>query len=163
MFERFTAHSRRAVVLAQEEARMLNHSYIGTEHLLLALIRDEGIAGTALAGTGVTRDEATTHIVEIIGRGHSMPSGHIPFTPRAKSVLEEALRTALRMGHGYIGTEHLILGLLAGSPKSVAAQALMCHGVAPATVARRVIDLMNEAQGRGTPKPKPEHGFALSA
>lgn len=142
---------------------MLNHSYIGTEHLLLALVRDTGIAGKALADTEVTREEATGHIVEIIGRGHLMQNGHIPFTPRAKSVLEDAFRTALQMGHGYIGPEHLLLGLLGGSPKSVAAQALMRHGVAPATVTRRVIDLMNEAHGRGTPEPKPEHGFALSA
>ena len=162
MFERFTANSRRVVVLAQEEARMLNHSYIGTEHMLLALIKDHGIAGQALAGTEVTCDEATAHIVEIIGRGHAPAAGHIPFTPRAKAVLVEALRIALDLGHGYIGTEHLLAGLLS-APKSVAAQALMRHGVAPATVLRHLTGLMNEAQGRGTPEPKPDHGFALSA
>lgn len=163
MFERFTADSRRVVVLAQEEARMLHHNYIGSEHLLLALIKDRGIAGKALAGTEVTHEEAISHVVEIIGRGHTMATGHLTFTPRSKAALEASLRAALALGHGYIGTEHLLLGLLAGNTKSVATQTLMRHGVAPRTVTRRVTELMNEAQGRGTPDPKPEHGFALSA
>jgi ATP-dependent Clp protease ATP-binding subunit ClpC len=162
MFERFTTNARRVVVLAQEEARVLNHNYIGSEHLLLSLIKDRGLAGLALAETEVTHDEAITHVVSIIGRGHTMATGHLTFTPRAKSVLEASLRAALALGHGYIGAEHLLLGLLT-TPKSVAAQALLRHGVSPRTVTRRLGELMDEDQGRGTPEPKPEHGFTLSA
>lgn len=159
MFERFTADARRVVVLAQEEARMLNHNYIGSEHLLLALTLDRGIAGKALAGTEVTHEEAVTHVVEIVGSGHTMPTGHLVFTPPAKSALEESLRAALKLGHGYIGTEHLLFGLLS-APKSVAAQALMRHGVAPLTVLRRLAELVDSSTGQ-TPAPEPD--FVLSA
>jgi ATP-dependent Clp protease ATP-binding subunit ClpC len=165
MFERFTDKARRTVILAQEEARMLNHNYVGTEHLLLSLLEERAMgamAGKALAETGVTRDEALDHVCEIIGRGHTEATGHIPFTPRARSVLEEGLRTALGLGHGYIGPEHLLAGLLAAE-KSVAAQTLMRCGVAPATVRRRLGELFDEAAALGTPAPKAEHGFALSA
>lgn len=161
MFERFTDGARRTVVLAQEEARMLNHSYIGTEHLLLALLDDRAMgaaAGKALAETGVTLDEARGHVGEIIGRGHTPASGHIPFTPRAKEVLNEAFRTALQIGHNYIGPEHLLLGLLPA--EGVAHAAMMRCGVAPATVQRRVLQLMNEDHGR---PPVIPDGFVLSA
>jgi hypothetical protein len=113
MFERFTNQSRRVVVLAQEEARMLDHNYIGTEHLLLGLLHEgRGSAARALAAMDVTLQAARDQVVEIIGRGQAQPSGHIPFTPRAKKSLELSLREALQLGDGYIGTGHLLLGLI---------------------------------------------------
>jgi hypothetical protein len=113
MFERFTNQSRRVVVLAQEEARMLKHNYIGTEHLLLGLLHEgKGSAARALNATGLTLGAARDQVVAIIGRGQMEQSGHIPFTPRAKKSLELSLREALELGHGYIGTGHLLLGLI---------------------------------------------------
>ena len=113
MFERFTDPARRVVVLAQEQARLLDHNYIGTEHILLGLIEEgEGIAAQALQGLGVRLDSVRSEVVETLGRSHRSPSGHIPFTPRAKKVLELSLREALQLGHNYIGTEHLLLGLI---------------------------------------------------
>jgi hypothetical protein len=113
MFERFTNQSRRVVVLAQEEARMLDHNYIGTEHLLLGLLHEgRGSAARALKAMDVTLQAARDQVVEIIGRGQAQPSGHIPFTPRAKKSLELSLREALQLGDGYIGTGHLLLGLI---------------------------------------------------
>jgi hypothetical protein len=113
MFERFTNQSRRVVVLAQEEARMLDHNYIGTEHLLLGLLHEgRGSAARALEAVDVTLQAARDQVVEIIGRGQAQPSGHIPFTPRAKKSLELSLREALQLGDGYIGTGHLLLGLI---------------------------------------------------
>jgi hypothetical protein len=113
MFERFTNQARRVVVLAQEEARILNHNYIGTEHLLLGLLRENmGSAARALESMGVTLDAARNEVVASIGRGKAEPSGHIPFTPRAKKSLELSLREALKLGDGYIGTGHLLLGLI---------------------------------------------------
>ena len=113
MFERFTDRARRVVVQAQEESRRLNHSYIGTEHLLLGLLReDEGVAAAALASLEVGLDPAREQVAEIVGRGQQAPSGHIPFTPRAKKVLELSLREALRLGHPYIGPEHILLGVI---------------------------------------------------
>jgi len=113
MFERFTNQSRRVVVLAQEEARMLNHNYIGTEHLLLGLLHEgRGSAARALTAMDVTLDAARDQVVAIIGRGQQQPSGHIPFTPRAKKSLELSLREALQLDDGYIGTGHLLLGLI---------------------------------------------------
>ena len=113
MFERFTNQSRRVVVLAQEEARMLDHNYIGTEHLLLGLLHEgRGSGARALEAMDVTLDAARDQVVAIIGRGHAQPSGHIPFTPRAKKSLELSLREALQLGDGYIGTGHLLLGLI---------------------------------------------------
>src|SRR5215469_3402404 len=113
MFERFTNQSRRAVVLAQEEARMLNHNYIGTEHLLLGLLHEgQGSAARALIAMDVTLGAVREQVVTIIGRGQEEPSGHIPFTPRAKKSLELSLREALQLGDGYIGTGHLLLGLI---------------------------------------------------
>ena len=124
MFERFTDRARRVVVLAQEEARMLNHNYIGTEHILLGLIHEgEGVAAKALESLGISLDAVREQVQEIIGQGQQAPSGHIPFTPRAKKVLELSLREALQLGHNYIGTEHILLGLIREG-EGVAAQVL---------------------------------------
>jgi len=113
MFERFTDRARRVVVLAQEEARMLNHNYIGTEHILLGLIHEgEGVAAKGLESLGISLEGVRAQVEEIIGQGQQAPSGHIPFTPRAKKVLELSLREALQLGHNYIGTEHILLGLI---------------------------------------------------
>ena len=110
MFERFTDRARRVVVLAQEEARMLNHNYIGTEHLLLGLVHEgEGIAARALESLGITLNSVREQVQDIIGPGANAPSGHIPFTPRAKKVLELSMREAIQLNHGYIGTEHILL------------------------------------------------------
>ena len=112
MFERFTDQSRRVVVLAQEEARALGHDYIGTEHILLGLLSDrEGLAAQALGSLEISLDAAREQVVEIVGTGAGMPSGHIPFTPRTKKVLELPLREAQRLGDDHIGTEHILLGL----------------------------------------------------
>ncbi|EPI48216.1 Clp amino terminal domain protein, partial [Gardnerella vaginalis JCP8151A] len=112
MFERFTDRARRVIVLAQEEARALQHNYIGTEHILLGLIREgEGIAAKALSAKGVDLDGTRKQVKEMIGTGTVSPNGHIPFTPHAKQVLELSLREALQLGHSYIGTEHILLGL----------------------------------------------------
>src|SRR5579875_2268447 len=113
MFERFTDRARRVVVLAQEEARMLNHNYIGTEHILLGLIHEgEGVAAKALESLGISLEAVRQQVEEIIGQGQQAPSGHIPFTPRAKKVLGLALREALTLSHNYIGTEHILLGIV---------------------------------------------------
>src|SRR6202050_756761 len=113
MFERFTNQSRRVVVLAQEEARGLHHNYIGTEHILLGLLRDsDGAAATALEAADVTLEGARREVETIIGRGQQEPSGHIPFTPRAKKVLELSLREAVQRGDNSIGTGHILLGLI---------------------------------------------------
>src|SRR5579859_1598409 len=124
MFERFTDRARRVIVLAQDEARLLDHNYIGTEHLLLGLIHEgEGVAAAALRELGVSLDAVRQKVEEIIGRGQQAPAGHIPFTPRAKKVLELSLRESNQLGHGYIGTEHILLGLLREG-EGVAAQVL---------------------------------------
>ena len=113
MFERFTDRARRVVVLAQEEARGLDHGFIGTEHLLAALVHEaEGTAGVVLIGLGFTNDHVRSEIKTIIGVRHDAPTGHIPFTPRAKKVFEFGLREALQLGHNYIGTEHILLGMI---------------------------------------------------
>ena len=113
MFERFTDRARRVVVLAQEEARMLNHNYIGTEHILLGLIHEgEGVAAKALESLGISLEAVWAQVEEIIGQGQSAPTGHIPFTPRAKKVLELSLREATALHHGYIGAEHILLGIV---------------------------------------------------
>ena len=128
MFERFTDRARRVVVLAQEEARMLNHNYIGTEHILLGLIHEgDGVAARALESLGISLDAVRQQVEEIIGQGQQAPSGHIPFTPRAKKVLELSLREALQLGHNYIGTEHILLGLIREGD-GVAAQVLVKLG-----------------------------------
>jgi ATP-dependent Clp protease ATP-binding subunit ClpC len=130
MFERFTDRARRVVVLAQEEARMLNHNYIGTEHILLGLIHEgEGVAAKALESMNISLDAVREQVQEIIGQGQAAPTGHIPFTPRAKKVLELSLREALQLGHNYIGTEHILLGLIREG-EGVAAQVLQKLGAA---------------------------------
>ncbi|MCD6022643.1 MAG: Clp protease N-terminal domain-containing protein, partial [Actinomycetota bacterium] len=128
MFERFTDRARRVVVLAQEEARMLNHNYIGTEHILLGLIHEgEGVAAKALESLNISLEAVRQQVEEIIGQGQAAPTGHIPFTPRAKKVLELSLREALQLGHNYIGTEHILLGLIREG-EGVAAQVLQKLG-----------------------------------
>ncbi|HUG74790.1 MAG TPA: ATP-dependent Clp protease ATP-binding subunit [Acidimicrobiia bacterium] len=147
MFERFTDRARRVVVLAQEEARLLNHNYIGTEHILLGLIHEgEGVAARGLESLGISLDSVRSQVVEIIGQGAQAPSGHIPFTPRAKKVLELSLREALQLGHNYIGTEHILLGLIREG-EGVAAQVLQKLGAELHKVRQTVIQLLSGAQG----------------
>src|SRR5271166_2909835 len=186
MFERFTDRARRVVILAQEEARMLNHNYIGTEHILLGLIYEgEGIAAKSLESLGISLAGVRSQVVEIIGRGKQVrldpiasevedssaeereavpdpiaievedssaeereaASGHIPFTPRAKKVLELALREALQLGHNYIGTEHILLGLIREG-EGVAAQVLVKLGAELTRVRQQVIQLLSGYQGK---------------
>src|SRR5579883_1184128 len=143
MFERFTDRARRVVVLAQEEARMLNHNYIGTEHILLGLIHEgEGVAAKALESLGISLEGVRQQVEEIIGQGQQAPSGHIPFTPRAKKVLELSLREALQLGHNYIGTEHILLGLIREG-EGVAAQVLVKLGADLNRVRQQVIQLLS--------------------
>ena len=148
MFERFTDRARRVVVLAQEEARMLNHNYIGTEHILLGLIHEgEGVAAKALESLGISLEGVRSQVEEIIGQGQQAPSGHIPFTPRAKKVLELSLREALQLGHNYIGTEHILLGLIREG-EGVAAQVLVKLGADLNRVRQQVIQLLSGYQGK---------------
>ncbi len=156
MFERFTDRARRVVVLAQEEARLLNHNYIGTEHILLGLLNEgEGIAAKALESLGISLSAVREQVVEIIGQGQQAPTGHIPFTPRAKKVLELSLREALQLGHNYIGTEHILLGLIREG-EGVAAQVLQKLGAELQKVRQTVIQLLSgsgsseEAAGSGS-------------
>ena len=156
MFERFTDRARRVVVLAQEEARLLNHNYIGTEHILLGLIHEgEGVAAKALESLGISLEAVRAQVEEIIGHGGQAPSGHIPFTPRAKKVLELSLREALQLGHNYIGTEHILLGLIREG-EGVAAQVLVKLGADLSRVRQQVIQLLSgyagtkEAGGQGS-------------
>jgi len=148
MFERFTDRARRVVVLAQEEARMLNHNYIGTEHILLGLIHEgEGVAAKALESMDISLEAVRAQVEEIIGQGQQAPSGHIPFTPRAKKVLELSLREALQLGHNYIGTEHILLGLIREG-EGVAAQVLVKLGADLNRVRQQVIQLLSGYQGK---------------
>ena len=152
MFERFTDRARRVVVLAQEEARLLNHNYIGTEHLMLGLIHEgEGVAAQALTRLGVSLDAVRAEVEEIIGRGVEQPGGHIPFTPRAKKVLELSLREALELGHNYIGTEHILLGLLREG-QGVGAQVLVKLGADRDRVRRQVVQLLSGYAGGVPPE-----------
>ena len=152
MFERFTDRARRVVVLAQEEARSLNHNYIGTEHILLGLLNEgEGIAAKALESLGIGLDSVRDEVVKIIGPGQQSPTGHIPFTPRAKKVLELSLREALQLGHNYIGTEHILLGLIREG-EGVAAQVLQQLGAELQKVRQSVIQLLS---GPGTTEDQP--------
>ena len=150
MFERFTEQARRVVVLAQDEARMLDHNYIGTEHILLGLIHEgHGLAARALESLGISLAVVRQQVEEIIGRGQQQPpSGHIPFTPRAKKVLELSLREALQLGHTYIGTEHILLGLIREGD-GVAAQVLVGVGVDLNRARQQVIQLV---AGRAEPQ-----------
>ncbi|MGJ9558756.1 ATP-dependent Clp protease ATP-binding subunit [Actinotignum sp. GS-2025b] len=148
MFERFTDRARRVIVLAQEEARNLKHNYLGTEHILLGLIREgEGVAAKALEALGVTLESVRTQVIDIIGEGQEPPSGHILFTPRAKKVIEFAMREGLQMGHSYIGTEHLLLGLTREAD-GVAAQVLVKLGADMPTVRNQVSQLISGFQGK---------------
>ncbi|NJC86850.1 NDP-hexose 4-ketoreductase, partial [Planosporangium mesophilum] len=156
MFEQFTDQARRVIVLAQQEARTLNHQYIGTEHLLLGLVREtegsSGLAGEdvvarALESLGISLEGVRLQVEEIIGRGMSAPAGHIPFTPRAKKVLELSLREALQLGHSHIGTEHILLGLIREG-EGVAAQVLVKLGADLNLVRQRVIQLLSGYRGK---------------
>jgi len=150
VFERFTDRARRVVVLAQEEARLLNHNYIGTEHILLGLIHEgEGVAAKSLDSLGINLEAVQQQVVEIIGQGTQAPSGHIPFTPRAKKVLELSLREALQLGHNYIGTEHILLGLIREG-EGVAAQVLQKLGADLPKVRQTVIQLLSGPQSESS-------------
>jgi ClpA/ClpB-like protein/UvrB/UvrC motif-containing protein len=152
MFQRFTDRARRVVVLAQEEARRLDHNYIGTEHILLGLIREgEGVAAKALESLGISLDPVRQQVEEIIGRGQEAPQGHVPFTPRAKKVLELSLRESKHLGHDYIGTEHILLGLIREGD-GVAAQVLVRLGADLNRVRQQVIQLLH---GRAAEEPGP--------
>jgi ATP-dependent Clp protease ATP-binding subunit ClpC len=156
MFERFTERARRVVVLAQEESRLLGHNYIGTEHLLLGLLAErEGVAARALESLDVTLDAAREQVREIIGPGQQELSGHIPFTPRAKKILELSLREALKLGSEVISTEHLLLGLV-DEGAGVGAQILERLG-APAPAVREAVIILAEAEPE-TPPARPEAG-----
>ncbi len=152
MFERFTDRARRVVVLAQEESRLLNHNFIGTEHLLLGLIHDgEGVAAKALQSMSISTEAIRAQVIEVVGEGAgSAPSGHIPFTPRAKKVLELSLREALQLGHNYIGTEHILLALVREGD-GVAAQVLATMGASLGSVRDQVIRLLSGYTGPERP------------
>jgi ATP-dependent Clp protease ATP-binding subunit ClpC len=167
LFEKFTDKARRVVVLAQEEAKLLNHNYIGTEHILLGLIHEgEGVAAKALEALGINLEQVREQVQEIIGQGQQAPSGHIPFTPRAKKVLELSLREALQLGHSYIGTEHLLLGLIREG-EGVAAQVLTKLGADTNKVRQQVIQLLSGYQGKesvavgGETNPQPKSSQIL--
>ncbi|MGA4668910.1 ATP-dependent Clp protease ATP-binding subunit [Propionibacteriaceae bacterium Y1923] len=148
MFERFTDRARRVVVLAQDEAKMLNHNYIGTEHILLGLIHEgEGVAAKALEQMGISLEAVREQVEEVIGHGQTVPTGHIPFTPRAKKVLELSLREALQMNHSYIGTEHILLGLIREG-EGVAASVLIKLGADLNRVRNTVLQLLSGYQGK---------------
>ncbi|SHJ16741.1 ATP-dependent Clp protease ATP-binding subunit ClpC [Tessaracoccus bendigoensis DSM 12906] len=163
MFERFTDRARRVIVLAQDEAKLLNHNFIGTEHILLGLIHEgEGVAAKALESLGIELEAVRQQVEEIIGQGQQVPTGHIPFTPRAKKVLELSLREALQMNHNYIGTEHILLGLIREG-EGVAAQVLIKLGADLGRVRSTVLQLITGYQGReatmsGAPEAGPEKG-----
>ncbi len=142
MFDRFTEQARKVVALAQDESRRFNHNYIGTEHLLLGLLReDKGVAAQALGSLNVTLDEVREQVESIVGYGREETSGQAPFTPRSKKVLELALREALRLGHSYIGTEHILLGLVRES-EGVAARVLSNLGVDPDKARREIVRVL---------------------
>jgi ATP-dependent Clp protease ATP-binding subunit ClpC len=165
MFERFTNGARKVVVLCQEEARMLNHNYIGTEHILLGLIREgEGVAIKALELLGISLEAVRQQVEEIIGQGKQSPSGHIPFTPRAKKVLELSLREALHLGDNHIGTEHILLGLIREGD-GVASQVLVKLGADLDRTRRQVMHLHYVYSSKGpqalSPKPEPSTSAVL--
>jgi Clp amino terminal domain, pathogenicity island component len=161
MFERFTDRARRVVPLAQEEARMLNHNYIGTEHILLGLLREgEGVAAKALESLGISLDAVRQQVEEIIGQGQQAPSGPIPFTPRAKKVLELSLREALQLGQNYIGTEHILLGLIREGD-GVAAQVLIRLGADLNRVRQQIIALLYRSKESRLDRRSAEEGALL--
>lgn len=153
MFERFTDRARQCVVFAQEEARLLNHDYIGTEHILLSLARDDGQGGSALKANNITYDQVLAQVMVVVGRPEEAPTpGHLPFTRHAKKILEDALREALVFGHNYIGTEHLLLGLLRGVKQQLddnpVVQILENISADPKALRRTVISQLPAALGR---------------
>ena len=151
MFERFTDRARRVVVLAQDEARMLNHAHIGTEHLLLGLVHEgQGVAARALEALGISLEAVRREVEETIGRGEQAPGGHIPFTPQAKKVLELSLRESTQLGHQYIGTEHILLGLL-HEGEGVAARVLVKMGTDLDRVRQKVIELLHDRSAERPP------------
>jgi ATP-dependent Clp protease ATP-binding subunit ClpA len=151
MFERFTDRARRVVVLAQEEARLLNHDYIGTEHILLGLLRENGgVAGGGLESLGISVDAVRQQVKEMIGIGEQAPSGHVPFTPRAKKVLELSLRESLQLGHDYIGPEHIMLGLIREGD-GVAAQVLVILGAHLNQLRQQTLQRLPGFQGEDEP------------
>ena len=148
MFERFTERARQVVVLAQEEARILKHNYIGTEHILLGLLREEeGLAARVLESLDITVERVRAQVVRIVGSGEEVTSGQIPFTPRAKKVLELALREALSLGHNYIGTEHILLGLVREN-EGVAARILLDFDADSEKIRNEVIRMLSGPGGR---------------
>src|SRR3712207_3959951 len=148
MFERFTERARQVVVLAQEEARTLKHNYIGTEHILLGLLREEeGLAARVLESLDITVERVRAQVVRIVGSGEEVTSGQIPFTPRAKKVLELALREALSLGHNYIGTEHILLGLVREN-EGVAARILLDFDADSEKIRNEVIRMLSGPGGR---------------
>jgi ATP-dependent Clp protease ATP-binding subunit ClpC len=163
MFERFTDRARRVVVLAQEEARMLNHNHIGTEHILLGLIHEgDGVGARALESLGISLVAVRQQVEEIIGRGKQTPSGHIPFTPRAKKVLELSLREAKEFGHSYIGTEHILLGLI-HEGDSMAARLLVKLGADLDRTRQEVVQVLHGRAGEDvTGAGSPLSGDALT-
>jgi ATP-dependent Clp protease ATP-binding subunit ClpA len=161
MFELFTDRARRVVVLAQEEARMLNHNYVGTEHILLGLIHEgDGVAAKALESLGISLEAVRAQVEEIIGQGQQIPSGHIPFTPRAKKVMELSLREALQLGHDYIGTEHILLGLIREGD-GVAAQVLIRLGADLNRVRQQVIAVLYQSKEPRLARRPAEEGAPL--
>jgi hypothetical protein len=153
VFERFTDRARRVLVLAQEEARLLSHNFIGTEHILLGLVHeDEGVAHQALEQFGISLEDVRTQVREIVGVSSTVPTGSPPFTPRAKKVLELALREALQLGHNYIGTEHILLGLVREGD-GVAAQVLVSLGADLDGVRQQVLGMVTPHPGPPTPRP----------
>ncbi len=155
MFERFTDRARRVLVLAQEEARLLNHSFIGTEHILLGLIHEgEGLAAKALESLGISLEAVREKVEETIGPAGTTPTGSPPFTPRAKKVLELSLREALQLGHNYIGTEHMLLGLVREG-EGVAAQVLISLGADLSRVRQQVIQLVSSSPSSEAPSTRP--------
>jgi ATP-dependent Clp protease ATP-binding subunit ClpC len=148
VFERFTERARQVVVLAQEEARILKHNYIGTEHILLGLLREEeGLAARVLESLDITVERVRAQVVRIVGSGEEVTSGQIPFTPRAKKVLELALREALSLGHNYIGTEHILLGLVREN-EGVAARILLDFDADSEKIRNEVIRMLSGPGGR---------------
>jgi ATP-dependent Clp protease ATP-binding subunit ClpC len=149
MFERFTDRARRVVVLAQEEARLLDHEHIGTEHLLLGLLSErDGVAAQALAQMDITLDAARAQVEQKVGRGTAATSGYIPFTPRAKKTLELSLREALELAHNSIGTEHILLGMVQVDTKlgpGVGVEVLRVLGAEPDAIRRHVMALISES------------------
>ena len=146
MFERFSERARRVMVLAQEEARSLQHDYIGTEHVLIAILEEgDGVAAKVLANLNISAAATRATVLEIVGRGEKSPSGHIPFTPRSKRVLEYSLREAMQLGHNYIGTEHLLLGIIRDG-EGVAAQALVKLGADLPKVRQQVCNWLEQRQ-----------------